>query len=186
LNIRIKISLYLYHVTALGFRTLSFALLGFAMHAYSFPLALVCLAVRAGLYRFVNTGANSNMHMSMVVASVLIDSVWADPLRFRAASALTFVEGILVMAIAAKPMGELPGSGHRDCILLLSMLFIAKMVFWPVFLAQLRASLQRVHVADAPRDDIEGALKEKVALALVKVDVKETNAVASFAEALLQ
>jgi hypothetical protein len=121
----------------------------------------------------------------MVVASVLIDSVWADPPRFRAASALTFVEGILVTAIAAKPMGELPGSGHRDCILLLSMLFITKMVFWPVFVAQLRASLQRIHVADAPRDDIEGTLKEKVQEAVLE-KVTETNAVASFAEALLQ
>ena len=186
LNFRTKVFLYFYHVAALGFRTLSFALLGFAMHAYSFPLAMVCLAVRAGLYYFMNTGANSNMHMSMVVASVLIDSVWADPPRFRAASVLTFVEGILITAIAAKPMGELPGSGHRDCILLLSMLFIVKMAFWRVFLVQLRASLQtdmRVHVADAPEDDIDGTLKEKVQKAVLE-KAKETGAVASFAEAL--
>ena len=184
LNFRTKVFLYFYHVAALGFRTLSFALLGFAMHAYSFPLAMVCLAVRAGLYYFMNTGANSNMHMSMVVASVLIDSVWADPPRFRAASVLTFVEGILITAIAAKPMGELPGSGHRDCILLLSMLFIAKMALWPVFLAQLHGSLQRVHVADAPIDGIEGTLTEKVQETVLE-KVKETGAVASFAEALL-
>jgi hypothetical protein len=167
----------------LGFRTLSFALLGFAMHAYSFPLAMVCLAVRAGLYRFMNTGVNSNMHMSMVVASVLIDSVWADPPRFHAASALTFVEGVVVTAIAAKPMGELPGSGHRDCILLLSMLFIAKMAFWPVFLVQLRANFLRVHVADAPKDDIADALMEKTQEAAM--EAQETGVVVSFADALL-
>jgi hypothetical protein len=64
------------------------------------------------------------------------------------------------------------------------MLFIAKMALWPVFLAQLHGSLQRVHVADAPIDDIEGTLTEKVQETVLE-KVKETGAFDSFAEALL-
>ena len=87
-----KLCLYLGHVAEVGFRTLSLALLGFAVHRYSFIVAAACLGIRFALYR--SKGLTSkNMHISMVFASVLIDSVWMDSGCLCYASALTAIEG---------------------------------------------------------------------------------------------
>jgi hypothetical protein len=68
------------------------ALLGFAVHRYSFIVAAGCLGIRFALYRSKGL-ASKNMHISMVFASVLIDSVWMDSGCLCYASALTAIEG---------------------------------------------------------------------------------------------
>jgi hypothetical protein len=93
-SIGYKLCLYLGHVAEVGFRTLSLALLGFAIHRYSFVAVAACLGIRFALYS--GKGLTSkNMHISMVFASVLIDSVWTDRMCLCYASALTAIEGAL-------------------------------------------------------------------------------------------
>jgi hypothetical protein len=116
--IRYKLCLYLGHVAGVGFRTLCLTLLGFAIPRCSFIAAAACLGIRFALCHAKGLTSKS-IHISMVFASVLIDSVWTGRRCLcYVSSALTAVEGTFFLRsalIAWKPTSGAPNTALFCC-----------------------------------------------------------------------
>jgi len=96
---KVKLGLYMYHVGEIFSRVLVFALLGFAFGRYSFVVGAASLAIRVSFNMCYKV---KDMSLGLLVASLVLDSVWSSLSSFRAASLLTLVEGVAFLLLAAQ------------------------------------------------------------------------------------
>jgi hypothetical protein len=170
-----KMRLWLYHLTEVGFRILSFAMLGFALNSLSFLVALFSLAIRFLLYRYCvpdeYSKTRNTMSKSMVVASVLVDSVWDSKKCLAAASTCTAIEGAAFAFVAYSKCSDFPGNGREVLFIVLAALFLAKSVLQVCYVMPM-ADRGKVKA-----DDMEAAGKEAAKEAAEEAAEKAEKAV---------
>ena len=134
---KVKMGLYLYHLAEVSFRVLVLALLGFMLGRYSFVAAAGCFVVRAVLRLLLG---KTDMPVSLLVVSVVVDSAWSSLWEFRAASLFTALEGLLVMLLVCSVInvGHLRRSIEPTSPLWLSMIIL------PCSFFLIKLGLQRV------------------------------------------
>jgi hypothetical protein len=170
-----KLRVWLYHVTEVGFRILSFAMLGFALNSLSFLVALFSLAIRFLLYWYCvpdeDSKTRNTMSKSMVVASVLVDSVWDSKKCLAAASTCTAIEGAAFAFVAYSKCSDFPGNGREVIFIILAAFFLVKSVLQVCYIMPMadRGSVEADDMEDAGKGVFKDAAAEEAENAVGEV-----------------
>jgi hypothetical protein len=163
-----RMRLRLYHIAEVGFRILSFAMLGFALNSLSFLVALGSLAIRFLVYyvhiTYWSSKKKSTMSKSMVVASTFVDSVWDTRNCLTTASICTAIEGAAFAFVAYSKCSAFPGNGRAAIFIVLAAFFVVKSVLQVYYVLPMsdRGVVDAEDMSAEGKEAIKGAVKEAV------------------------